>query len=334
MVNYSCSNCQKVFTQKGHYDKHLERKRPCKKDNTIEKLVEEKVKEVLSKPSEIIVNIDDSICTAEFEKLNDSIQICNGDCLEAMKKIPDNSINLILCDLPYGSTKCKWDSIIDIEKLWNEYKRIIIKPSGVILLFAQQPFTSKLISANYEWYKYNLIWKKNKTTQYLLANYRPMKCTEDICVFSPGGAAAASRKKGNMTYNPQNLVPVNIVKKNSEKRIGKMLNQKHHLGENNKLISNSEYKQSFTNYPNEILEFDIEYDTIHETQKPVKLIEYLINTYSNPNDVILDNTMGSATTGIGCVYTKRNFIGIELEKKYFDLSKQRILEALSKTTNQ
>jgi site-specific DNA-methyltransferase (adenine-specific) len=334
MVNYSCSNCQKVFTQKGHYDKHLERKRPCKKDNTIEKLVEEKVKEVLSKPSEIIVKIDHSICATEFEKLNDNIQICNGDCLEVMKKIPDNSIHLILCDLPYGSTKCKWDSIIDIEKLWNEYKRIIIKPTGVILLFAQQPFTSKLISANYEWYKYNLIWKKNKTTQYLLANYRPMKCTEDICVFSPGGAAAASRKKGNMTYNPQNLVPVNIVKKNSEKRIGKMLNQKHHLGENNKLIGNSEYKQSFTNYPNEILEFDIEYDTIHETQKPVKLIEYLINTYSNPNDVILDNTMGSATTGIGCVYTKRNFIGIELEKKYFDLSKQRLLDALTKITNQ
>jgi site-specific DNA-methyltransferase (adenine-specific) len=264
-----------------------------------------------------------------FEQLNDNIRISHGDCLEVMKSIPDNSVNLILCDLPYGSTKCKWDSVIDIDKLWKEYQRILIKPTGVIALFAQQPFTTKLISGNYDWYKYNLIWKKNKTTQFLLANYRPMKCTEDICVFSPGGAAAASRTTGNMTYNPQNLKPVNIVKKNSEKRIGKMLNQIHHLGQNNKLISNTEYKQSFTNYPTEILEFDIEYDTIHETQKPVKLIEYLIKTYSNEGEMVLDNTMGSGTTGIGCVLTNRKFIGIELEKKYFDLSKERLLKSIS-----
>jgi site-specific DNA-methyltransferase (adenine-specific) len=267
--------------------------------------------------------------TSPFESLSETIQIAQGDCLEVMKHIPSNSVHLILCDLPYGSTRCKWDSVIDTTKLWNEYRRILIKPTGVILLFAQQPFTTKLISANYEWYKYNLIWKKNKTTQFLLANYRPMKCTEDICVFSPGGAAAASRNKGNMTYNPQGLVPVNIVKKNSEKRIGKMLNQIHHLGQNNKLISNTEYKQSFTNYPTEMLEFDIEYDTIHETQKPVKLIEHLIRTYSNAKDMVLDNTMGSGTTGIGCIRTGRRFIGIELEKKYFDLSKERLLKAPS-----
>ena len=127
-----------------------------------------------------------------------------------------------------------------------------------------------------------------------------------------------------MTYNPQNLVPVSIKKKNSEKRIGKMLNQSHHLGPNNKLISNEEYEQKFTNYPNEILEFDIESDTIHETQKPIKLIEYLIKTYSNEGETVLDNAMGSGTTGIGCINTKRKFIGIELEKKYFDLSINRI----------
>lgn len=264
-----------------------------------------------------------------FDALNDNIRICHGDCLEVIKSIPSDSVNLVLCDLPYGSTRCKWDSIIDIDKLWEEYKRILVKPTGVVLLFAQQPFTTRLISGNYDWYKYNLIWKKNKTTQFLLANYRPMKCTEDICVFSPGGAAAASRHKGNMTYNPQNLIPVNIAKKNSEKRIGKMLNQKHHLGQNNKLISNSEYKQSFTNYPSEILEFDIESDTIHETQKPVKLIEYLIKTYSNSGETVLDNTMGSGTTGIGCILTGRKFLGIELEKKYFDLSKERLQKALN-----
>ena len=273
--------------------------------------------------NELKENSVESTAVIEME----NIKILNGDCLELMKTIPDNTVNLILCDLPYGTTKCKWDSVIDTDKLWTEYKRILIKPTGVVVLFGQQPFTTKLISANYDWFKYNIIWKKNKTTQYLLANYRPMKCTEDICVFSPGGAAAASRHKGNMTYNPQNLVPVNIVKKNSEKRIGKMLNQVHHLGPNNKLTSDTEYKQSFTNYPTELIEFDIESDTIHETQKPIKLIEYLIKTYSNEGDLVLDNAMGSGTTGIGCVNTNRKFIGIELEKKYFELSHQRILSA-------
>ncbi len=260
--------------------------------------------------------------------LNENISLFHGDCLHKMKNIPDDSVHLILCDLPYGTTKCKWDTIIDLPDLWKEYKRILVKPTGVIVLFGQQPFTTKLISSNYEWFKYNFIWKKNKTTQFLLANYRPMKCTEDICVFSPGGAAAASRHKGNMTYNPQNLKPVSIKKKNSEKRIGKMLNQSHHLGPNNKLISNQEYEQKFTNYPNELLEFDIEYDTIHETQKPVKLIEYLLNTFSNEQETVLDNTMGSGTTGIGCINTNRKFIGIEIEKKYFDLSVERIKDHL------
>lgn len=253
----------------------------------------------------------------------------HGDCLEKMKLIPDDSVDLVLCDLPYGTTKCKWDTIIDIPELWKQYKRIIRKPTGVIVLFAQQPFTSMLVSSNYEWFKYNLIWKKNKTTQFLLANYRPMKCTEDICVFSKGGAAAASRNTGNMTYNPQGLVPVNIQKKNSKERIGKMLNQEHHLGPNNKLTGNTEYTQTFTNYPNELISFDIESDTIHETQKPVKLIEYLIRTYSNENALVLDNTMGSGTTGIGCINTKRRFIGIEKDEKYFKLAKDRITKHLA-----
>ncbi len=269
--------------------------------------------------------INTQICNSKY-----NIKLHFGDCLDKMKLIEDNSVDLILCDLPYGSTKCKWDTIIDLDKLWLEYKRIIRKPNGVICLFGQQPFTSKLISSNYTWYKYNLIWKKNKTTQYLLANYRPMKCTEDICLFSPGGAAAASREKGNMTYNPQGLQPVNITKRNSSKRIGKMLHQVHHLGENNKLISNSEYKQKFTNYPNEIIEFDIESNTIHETQKPILLLEYLIKTYSNENNLVLDNTMGSGSTGIACINLKRQFIGIELEEKYFELAKSRLLEHINK----
>lgn len=269
--------------------------------------------------------MENNILTTE-NFINEKISLYFGDCIVEMNKIENDSVDLILCDLPYGTTKCKWDTIIDLNDLWKHYKRIIKKPSGVIVLFGQQPFTSMLISSNYDWFKYNLIWKKNKTTQFLLANYRPMKCTEDICVFSKGGAAAASKTTGNMTYNPQDLIPTNIKKKNSKERIGKMLNQEHHLGKNNKLISNSEYTQKFTNYPNELIEFDIEYDTIHETQKPVKLIEYLIQTYSNEGDTVLDNTMGSGTTGVGCLNTNRKFIGIEKEKKYFNLSKERLIK--------
>ena len=342
MMNDSCEKSEKEFSQKGHNTKHLNKKKPC--------VVESKVKEMLDKVVEEKLNDVLHVNTYEQEKIektkkkklskekiieeinkqnlddfiNDNIKLLYGDCLKRMKEITDNSIDLIVCDLPYGTTKCKWDTIIDIDKLWNEYKRIIKKPSGVILLFGQQPFTSRLISSNYEWFKYNIIWKKNKTTQFLLANYRPMKCTEDICVFSRGGAAAASKHKGNMTYNPQGLQAVNILKKNSKERIGKMLNQSHHLGPNNKLISDTEYSQKFTNYPTELIEFDIEYDTIHETQKPVKLIEYLIKTYSNENETVLDNTMGSGTTGISCKNTNRKFIGIELSELYYKLSKHRI----------
>ena len=261
------------------------------------------------------------------------IVLWHGDCLEKMKLIPDNTIDLVLCDLPYGVTKCKWDSIIDIDKLWAEYKRIIKKPSGVIALFAQQPFTSLLISKCFDLFKYNIFWKKSKCTQYLLANYRPMKCIEEICVFSYGGAAAASKHKGNMTYNPQGLIPKVVHKKNSAKRIGKMLNQAHHLGPNNKLTSGKPYKQKFTNYPKELVEFPVvtkDEATEHETQKPIGLTEYLIKTYSNEGDTVLDNTMGSGTTGIGCVNTNRKFIGIEKKDKYFKLAKNRIKEHLNK----
>ena len=270
-----------------------------------------------------------------METSKQGIVLWHGDCLEKMKLIPDNTIDLVLCDLPYGVTKCKWDSIIDIDKLWAEYKRIIKKPSGVIALFAQQPFTSLLISKCFDLFKYNIFWKKSKCTQYLLANYRPMKCIEEICVFSYGGAAAASKHKGNMTYNPQGLIPKVVHKKNSAKRIGKMLNQAHHLGPNNKLTSGKPYKQKFTNYPKELVEFPVvtkDEATEHETQKPIGLTEYLIKTYSNEGDTVLDNTMGSGTTGIGCINTNRKFIGIEKKDRYFKLARNRIKEHLNKKT--
>jgi site-specific DNA-methyltransferase (adenine-specific) len=334
MTKYTCETCKSQFTRKLEYTKHIkgclksdERSDTTVKDteDTLEDDIAAPSIATAAPPAAVVPNDFDNETTEDL--ITDDIRLYCGDCIEKMSLIEDNSVDLILCDLPYGTTKCKWDTIINLDLLWRHYKRIIKKPQGVILLFGQQPFTSMLVSSNYEWFKYNIIWKKNKTTQFLLANYRPMKCIEDICVFSKGGAAAASIKTGNMTYNPQGLKAVNIKKQNSEKRIGKMLNQVHHLGANNKLLSNAEYTQKYTNYPIELIEFDIESSTIHETQKPVKLIEYLILTYSNEGEVVLDNTMGSGTTGVGCINTRRKFIGIELTEKYYKLSKHRIREA-------
>ena len=354
MPKYVCESCGNSFKLKGDFMKHLQKTTPCDKiEKIIEKVTEvTEVTEVSGETNlEIVENNIDSpeqlntqgdmdfndtgtlkggniIINDNLNYINDNNIIIHGDCLEKMKLIENDTIDLILCDLPYGTTRCKWDSVIDTDKLWMEYKRIIKKPCGVICLFGDQPFTSKLISSNYDWFKYDIIWHKNKTTQYLLANYRPMKCKEDILLFSPGGAAAASRKKGNMTYNPQGLISKNVKKVNSQKRIGKMLNQEHHLGKNNKLISNQPYEQKYTNYPKNIINFNIESDTIHETQKPVELIEYLIKTYSNENDIVLDNTMGSGTTGIGCINTKRRFIGIEMNDEYYHLASERIMKHL------
>mgnify|MGYP003118648487 FL=1 len=261
-------------------------------------------------------------------------KLIEGDCLDKMKLIEDSSVDLICADLPYGTTDrsgkkgsriFKWDSVIPLDDLWSEYRRIL-KRNGTVVLTADQPFTSQLVLSNLEWFKYEWIWKKSRTTGFFTANYRPMKCTEDILVFSEGGAAAASAKsaKGNMTYNPQGLIEKRVKKRNSKKRLGKLLGVEEFVGKNNKMLGNSEYEQKFTNYPNEILEFAIESDTKHPTQKPVPLMEYLIRTYSNEGDVVLDNVLGSGTTGIAAIKANRGFIGIEKEREYFDLSVDRI----------
>ncbi len=258
-----------------------------------------------------------------------------GDCLIEMNKILDVSVDLILCDLPYGTTDRNgtenkganrilgWDNIIPLDKLWEQYKRIL-KPNGVVVLTADQPFTSQLILSNLDWFKYEWIWKKRKTTGFLLANYRPMKCTEDIVVFSPAGAAAASRNGKNMTYNPQGLIEKNVKKKNNAKRLGKFLHQPEHMGAGNKLLHETEYEQKYTNYPSEIIEFGLDKDVVHPTQKPVELMEYLVRTYSNEGEVVLDNCMGSGTTGVACMNTGRIFIGIEKEENYYKIAEQRI----------
>jgi len=258
-----------------------------------------------------------------------------GDCLEEMNKIADESVDLILCDLPYGTTDrkgveekgnnrlLKWDTVIPLDLLWEQYRRIL-KPLGTVALTADQPFTSMLILSNLDWFKYEWIWKKQKTTGFLLANYRPMKETEDVVIFSPGGAAAASRNGKNMTYNPQGLIEKKVKKKNNAKRLGKFLHNPEHMGSNNKLLHETEYEQKWTNYPSEIIEFGLDRSVIHPTQKPVALMEYLIKTYSNEGDTVLDNCMGSGTTGVACKKTNRNFIGIEKESEYFTQAKERI----------
>jgi len=272
--------------------------------------------------------------------MENNINLLNGDCLELMKTIPDKSVDLICCDLPYGTTdryggkKIKsnrfmsWDNIIPLDELWVEYKRIL-KPNGVVCLTADQPFTSQLVMSNLDWFKYELIWKKDITTGFLLANHRPMKQTEDVLIFSEGGASAAASKAGtSMTYNPQGLVEKIVVRTTGKKRLGKFLSNEEFLGKNNSLLGDKEYSQKFTNYPKEIIEFSMDKDAIHPTQKPVLLMEYLIKTYSNEGEIVLDNAMGSGTTGVACMKTNRKFIGIELDENYFEQAKSRIENVL------
>jgi site-specific DNA-methyltransferase (adenine-specific) len=176
-----------------------------------------------------------------------------------------------------------------------------------------------------EWFKYEWIWKKKRTTGFLHANARPMKETEDILVFSPLGASGCSKKANkNMTYNPQGLVEKNVKKKNNAKRLGKFLHQPEHMGAGNKLLHETEYEQKYTNYPSEIIEFGLDRNVVHPTQKPVELMEYLIQTYSNEGEVVLDNCMGSGTTGVAAVKCNRKFIGIEQDEEYYKISEDRI----------
>ena len=264
------------------------------------------------------------------------LELYQGDCLEEMNQVADGSVDLILCDLPYGTTDRKgisdkgdnrvlsWDTVIPLDKLWEQYRRVL-KPSGAVVLTADQPFTSQLVLSNLEWFKYEWIWKKRKVTGFLHANARPMKETEDILVFSPMGASGGSVKVNkNMTYNPQGLIEKKVKKKNNAKRLGKFLHQPEHMGEGNKLLHETEYEQKWTNYPSEIIEFGLDRNVIHPTQKPVALMEYLIKTYSNEGETVLDNCMGSGTTGVACKKTNRNFIGIEKESEYFTQAKERI----------
>ena len=246
---------------------------------------------------------------------NSNYILYNGDCLNILPNIKSESIDLILCDLPYGTLKnrCKWDKIIPMDKLWNEYERII-KPNGVIVLFGSQPFSSLLISSNLNLFKYELIWDKKTGLGFLDSKFRPLKSHENILIFSKGGCSNGS--KIPMTYNPQGLIPTNKKNSNSKSSI---------LNSEPKIRKNLNTK--YTNYPKSIHTFTRVQNGLHPTAKSVPLLEYLIKTYSNENDTVLDNCMGSGSTGVASLNTNRRFIGIELDKNYFEVAKGEINKA-------
>jgi len=235
--------------------------------------------------------------------LLDKNKIYLGDCLEVMKEIPDKSIDMILCDLPYGTTACKWDTIIPFEPLWEQYKRVI-KDNGAIVLTASQPFTSALIMSNIKMFKYEWIWNKKKGGNILNLKTQPYKIHENICIFS----------NGTIKYYP--------IKTTQKKRTGKTYS----TGIANGVCNYGDTRIYCDKYPQSIIEESNanQRDKKHPTQKPVALFEYLIKTYTNEGDLVLDNCIGSGTTAIACLETDRDFIGIEKDEGYHKISLDRV----------
>jgi site-specific DNA-methyltransferase (adenine-specific) len=253
----------------------------------------------------------------------ENIKLFHGDCLEIMKDIPDKSVDMILCDLPYGTTSCKWDVVIPLDKLWKQYERVI-KDNGAIVLFGQQPFTTLLISSNVEMFRHNLIWEKDKCANFLHAKNQPRKTCEDIIVFSKPNSGFVHNAKNKCTYNPQLIDRKPRKPVESKKNIKKSQNLKDIRPDNLILQSSNDFMSDKT-YPSCLVYFKTEHkNRLHPTQKPIALLEYLIKTYSNENEVVLDNCMGSGSSGIACLNTNRKFIGIELNDKYFETAKNRI----------
>ena len=240
----------------------------------------------------------------------DNIELWQGDCLELMKNIADNSVDMVLCDLPYGTTRNKWDSIIPLDRLWEQYKRVI-KDNGAIVLFSAEPFTSLLITSNIQWFRYDLIWSKTQGSDFLNANRKPLRSHENICVFY----------KKQTTYNPQKTEGKPYKAKSGEttsSNFGKF-NGNHHT-------ENKDGKRC----PLSVLRFSGEHNRgkQHPTQKPTDLLEWLIKTYTNEGETVLDNSMGSGSCGVACVNTSRKFIGIELDQGYFNIAKERIEKSI------
>ena len=247
----------------------------------------------------------------------------NDDCLNVLKGLEDKSIDLILQDPPYNTTACKWewDIMTKIEEFWKEWNRVI-KPNGAIVMFGSEPFSSKLRLSNLKNYKYDWKWKKTIAIGFQHSKNKPMKILEDILVFSNSPMGHISQLGDRrMNYNPQGVIPdkIRLVRKSSH---GNMMGARpNQIGK--------EYL-SYTNFPNELLEFNqpISTKSIHPTQKPVELLEYLIKTYTQENEVVFDGFSGSCSTGIACINTNRQFIGVELDEHYYTIGKQRVDEHL------
>jgi site-specific DNA-methyltransferase (adenine-specific) len=234
-------------------------------------------------------------------------RLFNADCLDLMATLPAGSVDLVLTDPPYGTTACKWDSIIPLEPMWEQLKRLI-KKNGAIVLTASQPFTTTLISSNMKMFKYCWVWDKQTTTGFYDAEFRPLRQHEDILIFSEGAITWAGRMR-RMPYYPQGVKP---HEKTKWRDAGECYKR-----------SKKEAVSKGKNFPRSILSFNVERG-LHPTQKPVALMEYLIKTYTNEGETVLDFTMGSGTTGVACKNLNRSFIGIEKDEKYFKIAKDRI----------
>lgn len=240
------------------------------------------------------------------------IELIKGDCLVEMRNIPDKSVDCVICDLPYGVTRCKWDSVIPFDKLWEQYERII-KDNGIVLLFGSGIFTACLMLSNKKKWRYNLVWEKTSPTGFLNARRMPLRNHENICVFY----------KKQPTYNPQKTT-------GHERKVSTA----YHKINSKKTEDYGKYNltsyDSTERYPKSVIKFksDKQKSTLHPTQKPVALIEYLIKTYSNEGDLILDNTAGSMTTAIAAINTNRKCICIEKDDKYFEIGSERVRKHL------
>jgi DNA modification methylase len=242
-----------------------------------------------------------------------------GDCLEIMKEIPSKSIDAIICDLPYGTTQCKWDSVIDFKELWEQYNRVI-KDNGAVVLFGAEPFSSALRFSNIKNYKYDWYWYKNIPSNFLNAKRQPLKSIETISIFY----------KKQCNYNPQKIKSKcadyrNFI--NGGNTYSKHKKEVEHYGKFEKIKSERRSTKDLLVHPHNVLKIDClprRTGSLHPTQKPLELLEYLVKTYSNENDTILDNTMGSGTTGVACKNLNRKFIGIEMDDNYFKIAEKRI----------
>ena len=253
----------------------------------------------------------------------DDIELWFGDCLELMKNIPNKSIDMILADLPYGTTACSWDTVIPFEPLWKQYERII-KDNGCIALFGSEPFSSFLRLSNIKLYKYDWVWQKTMSNGFVHAKNKPLKKHENISIFSKGTTVHKSQSKNRMTYNPQMTEGKPFFKVMTSSTSGEdtLLHSPSQLNIN---FIGTELKNDGTRYPISVIKFSNgnNHNLCH-TQKPVPLLEYLIKTYTNKNELVLDNVMGSGSTGVACKNINRRFIGIENDIEYFEIAKSRI----------